>query len=309
MLPDGAQPLGALEPAVPELIESSELDGRTTVVLALRTRAFVTGTLSFDLPPLTIDGQGSTTQLLIAPQMIEVASVLPNDLSEVTLRPLKPAERIDGAPPAPELILGPILGGLALLLLTIVVRRRLRQRRIVMPEPPPDPVAIAAAELRAIEEAGLLPARLEEFCRRVDLAVRRFLAERYALPAVNLTAAELASRLARVGVEAGTIRRVRNLCAQTDAVAYAGAIPAAARAARYVELAQAIVQPPRAASSTVAVEAATAVATPGEADASRRQEALEAPAADPEGSPATRRPPDDNSSGDRWSRPRDGSGS
>jgi hypothetical protein len=90
----------------------------------------------------------------------------------------------------------------------------------------------------------MLPSRLQDFCRQVDVTVRRFLANRYALPAANLTANELASRLARAGAEPGTIQRVRNLCAETDAVAYAGAVPTAERAARYVELAEAIVKPP-----------------------------------------------------------------
>jgi hypothetical protein len=328
ILPDLAQPLGALEPAVPELVESAVTEGddpHATAVVVLRTRAFVTGTLPVVLPELTlIDAAGAARTVTLPPFELEILSVLPADPAQATLRPLKSAERIDGAPVALELVLGPILGGIALLLFAITARRYLRRRRIVVPEAPPNPVAIATAELGAIREAGLLPSRLEEFCRRVDLTVRRFLADRYALPAVNLTANELASRLARAGVEAGTIRRVRSLCAETDAVAYAGAAPAAERVARYVELAQAIVQPPQLATSTGGAAVAAAPAKPSATTTTSAATTTVRPAqeprpaaperdtarAQPDGPPtdSQQQPDDDDSAAatDRWSRPPDG---
>lgn len=312
-----AEPLGALEPAVPELIENVVTEGddpHATAVVVLRTRAFVTGVLPVELPTLTlVDAGGAATIIALPSFELEILSVLPTDPAQGRLRPLKSAERIDGAPIALELVLGPILGGVALMLLTIGGRRYLQRRRIVFPEPPPNPTAIATAELGAIRDAGLLPSQLEEFCHRVDLTVRRFLADRYALPAANLTANELASRLARAGVEAGTIRRVRSLCAETDAVAYAGAAPAAERAARYVELAQAIVRPPQLSDSEVGAEATASAVTSSNAAAAptaagpTREPALDAPP--PAGAPPARPEPDDDGTVDRWSRPRDGGGS
>lgn len=324
ILPDLAQPLGALEPAVPELVESVVTEGNDphgSAVVVLRTRAFATGTLPVELPTLAlVDAAGTTTPVTLPSFELEILSVLPADPAQATLRPLKAAERIDGAPVALELVLGPILGGVAFVLFTIAARRYLRRRRIVVPEAPPNPVAIATAELGAIRDAGLLPSRLEEFCRRVDVTVRRFLAERYALPAANLTADELTSRLARAGVEAGTIRRVHNLCAETDAVAYAGASPAAERVARYVELAQAIVQPPQLAAATVGAGTASATAVPSDLAAApaaarpAREPGLDAPDNAQPGRPKSdAHPPDahqsDDHGGGRWSRPRDEGGS
>lgn len=309
ILPDLAQPLGALEPAVPELVESAVTEGddpHATAVVVLRTRAFVAGTLPIELPTLTlVDAAGITKTVALPSFELEILSVLPADPAQATLRPLKAAERIDGAPVALELVLGPILGGVAFVLFTIAARRYLRRRLNVVPEAPPNPVAIATAELGAIRDAGLLPSQLEEFCRRVDLTVRRFLADRYALPAANLTANELAARLARAGVEAGTIRRVRSLCAETDAVAYAGASPAAERVARYVELAQAIVQPPQLAGVTVGAETATATAVPPDVAAApaaarpAREPSLDAPQNAQPGRPESdEHPPDAHESDD-----------
>ena len=314
ILSDLAEPLGALEPAVPELIESVVTEGddaHATAVVVLRTRAFVTGVLLVELPELTLVDAGGATTIIALPSMeLEILSVLPTDPAQATLRPLKSAERIEGAPIPLELVLGSILGGVTLVLLMIGARRYLQRRRIVVPDPPPNPAAIATAELGAIRDAGLLPSRLEEFCHRVDLTVRRFLADRYALPAANLTASELAARLARAGIEAGTIRRVRSLCAETDAVAYAGASPAAERAARYVELALAIVRPPQLSDSKLGAEATASAVRSSNAAAApttvghARKAGLDAPPRT--GAQTARAEPNDDGAVDRWSRPRTG---
>ena len=114
---------------------------------------------------------------------------------------------------------------------------------------------MAGRDLRAIADAGLLPHAVDEFCARINAAVRGYLAARYGLPARNLTASELAERLARAGADAGTVQRVRSLCQACDGIAYAGSTPSAARVARYLDLAQAIVGAgPIAASPTSEVE-------------------------------------------------------
>ena len=242
VLQPDALALGALESAVPQIVAEESPDP-TRTTFALRTRAFVTGVLFVELPTLNVLVDGSPVELLPRIPPIEVVSVLPQDGSEVTLRPLKPAETIGGAPVSLAVVLGPIAALLGLVLVGTLWRRWRRAPLPALPEAPLDPAQAAGVELARIDDAGLLPAQIHEFSRRINDAVRGFLEDRYAVPARNLTASELPARLAAAGATAGTVRMVRNLSAETDAVAYAGAVPSAERAARLVDLARAIVDP------------------------------------------------------------------
>ncbi len=245
VIPQAALDLGALEPAVPEIVGRTSDGSSDQVTFILRTHAFFVGLIEVRVPPLAIvDESGGTIGEVIPPaSSLEVVSVLPDDLASVTPRPLKPAERIGGGPVPLGLVVGPVVAVLVLLGLAMVFRRRRGRVAMVIEEPLPDPALAAAAELSVISASGLLPDRLEEFARRVDGAVRRFLELRYDIPALNLTSIELADRLATAGAVAGTVRQVATLCVETDAIAYAGAVPASDRAARYVDLAHSIVQP------------------------------------------------------------------
>ncbi len=215
----------------------------TRTTFALRTRAFVTGILFVELPALTVLVDGSPVELLPQIPPIDVVSVLPQDGSELSLRPLKPAEAIGGAPVSLAIVLGAIAGALGLVLVGALWRRWRRAPLSPLPEAPLDPAQAAGVELARIDDAGLLPVQIQEFSRRINDAIRGFLEDRYAVPARSLTASELPARLAAAGATAGTVRMVRNLSAETDAVAYAGAVPSAERAARLVDLARAIVDP------------------------------------------------------------------
>jgi hypothetical protein len=286
IVPAAPTPLGALEPAVPELEEQSPTAAGERFTVAYRTRAFVTGALPVEFPPWSWrDAAGALHDLDIAPLELDVASVLPEDAEAISPRPLKPAERLGGAPPALGVILGPIAGAFALAAVLALWRRR-RRPELLVTTPPPDPTAEATATLAGIRDSGLLPDRIPEFCHRVDVAIRDFLAARYDIPAPSLTAGELPPRLAAAGAQVGAVQMVTNLIAQTDAVAYAGARPPAERVARYLDLAAAIVdvRPP---------------APPPPPSLPGDELPPQADAPPPAASPPPASPP----TGDRWTRP------
>lgn len=245
LVPPPEGPLGELEPAAPTVTRTTPTDVVVEMTLVYETRAFLTGLLSLEPPALSYRADGSIVPIQPPAQLVAVRSLFPADGSLV-VRPLKPAEEIPlpGFPIVPVAI---VIGVPAALLLAVGLT--LRRRRVRAPgeaapiHAPPDPGLNAACDLERIGAAGLLPQAVDEFCARVNTAVRRYLAERYRLPARNLTARELGDRLARAGADAGTVQRVRNLCQACDDIAYAGAMPNPDRVARYLDLAQAIVQP------------------------------------------------------------------
>lgn len=234
--PEG--PLGDLDPAAPVVTRDTDGDGHIRVTLVYETRAFATGLLSLTPPALSYRRDGLTTPIQPPAQTVAVRSLLPADGSLVP-RGLKPAEAIGGA----GFPLAPVALGVSIAALLVVAGMGVVWRRRPGPatDAAPGPGALAGRDLRAIADAGLLPHAVDEFCARINAAVRGYLAARYGLPARNLTASELAERLARAGADAGTVQRVRSLCQACDGIAYAGSTPSAARVARYLDLAQAIV--------------------------------------------------------------------
>ena len=244
LVPPPEGPLGELEPAAPSVSRTTTTTGDTRVTLIYETRAFNTGPLTLRPQSLSYRSDGVITPIQPADQIIDVRSLLPADGSLV-VRGAKPPEAI-AAPGFPILPLALAIGLAAALLLTTAVAIRRRRRPLVL-EPgaaAPDPADVASGELDGIAAAGLLPHAVDEFCARLNVAVRGYLATRYALPARNLTAAELSARLARAGADAGTVQRVRNLCQACDDIAYAGATPDPTRVERYLDLAQAIIRAP-----------------------------------------------------------------
>ncbi|MXY78166.1 MAG: hypothetical protein F4Y94_00290 [Chloroflexi bacterium] len=239
LVPPPEGPMGALEPASPVVTRDTTADGLVRVTLVYETRAFATGPLPLTPPALSYRRDGLTTAIQPAGRIIDVRSLLPADGSAAP-RGLKPAEQVGpaGFPTVPVAVGGSI-GVLLLLAVGVTVARRRRPAPVATVAPGPG--ALAGRDLDEIAGAGLLPHAVDEFCARINGAVRGYLAARYGLPALNLTASELAERLARAGADAGTVQRVRSLCQACDGIAYAGSTPSAARVARYLDLAQAIV--------------------------------------------------------------------
>lgn len=253
LVPPPEGPLGDLEAAAPS-VRRDALGDTTRVTLNYETRAFATGALILLPPALSYRSDGVLTPIQPPPQAVDVRSLLPDDGS-LSIRGLKPPETIEG----PDFPVLPVaLGiGVPLALLAgagLLQRRRRRPPAMAAVAPAPNPAEIAGRDLERIGASGLLPQAVDEFCARINGAVRGYLASRYALPAPNLTAAELGDRLARAGADAGTVQRVRTLCQACDEIAYAGAAPNPDRVARYLDLAQAIVHAPVATDAAPAPE-------------------------------------------------------
>lgn len=245
LVPPPEGPLGDFEPAAPTVTRDAPSDSTVRVTLRYETRAFVTDVLALGPPELSYRVEATIVPIQPPPQVVDVRSLLPEEGSLV-VRPLKPAEEIP-KPEFPVVAVAVAIGLPGTLLAAAVIAVRRRRRSRPAPELPapaaPDPGREAARDLEGIGTAGLLPQSIDEFCARVNVAVRGYLADRYQLPAFNLTARELGERLARAGADAGTVQRVRNLCQACDDIAYAGATPNPDRVARYLDLAHAIVQP------------------------------------------------------------------
>jgi hypothetical protein len=243
-LPTTPQPLGDLDPAAPQLVSRTEDGDRVTWRFDFATRSFFTGVLLVETPPFLFVVDDEQRTITPPPASVTVSSVLP--AADVSPRPLKPPLTIDGAGVSTALIVAPIVGIAALLILALAGRRlraSRARRRALAPAPGPTPANTAADALEAIGHATLLPQHIEEYCARINDTVRAFLQTRYAIPATSLTTRELPSRLALAGADAGTVNMVDSLCTEIDAVAYARARPARSRADRYLDLARAIVNP------------------------------------------------------------------
>ena len=160
-------------------------------------------------------------------------------------RPLKPPQTIGGrgAPLAAVVTPPAIAAALAAALLLVRHRRRrtARPASVVVV----DPETATEQRLAAIRDAGLLPNEIPEHCARIRTALCAYIQARYGLPADNLTTQELGRRLGRAGATAPVIQLVQSLFQECDAVTYGRADPAPERAARYLDLAIAVVRPPR----------------------------------------------------------------
>ena len=245
-VPTDPADLGDLESAAPASSGVERLaDGRRRIILTYETRAFRTGILAVQPPPIAYTDPDGARHTLTAPAVaLSVESVLPPgaDPSMITPRPLKPALAIGGAG-VPALVIAAAIGGPVALLMLAWAARRLRRRPLAFAPPGPTPAEQAAAQLEAAAALAPSPDGVAEYCRRISRTVRQYLGRRYGLPAANLTTAELQGRLRGAGADPRTVTLVRSLLDECDAVAYAAARPATARAARYVELALEIVSP------------------------------------------------------------------
>lgn len=131
------------------------------------------------------------------PTRVVVASVLGDADETADIRDIKPPE---AAPPArwPYVLAG--AGVAALALLAWAVRRRRARRLVPAPAPPPPPHEVAARALRALRARGL-PERGEfkPFYSALSDIVRRYLEDRFAVRAPEMTTEEFLAATARGG--------------------------------------------------------------------------------------------------------------
>jgi hypothetical protein len=112
---------------------------------------------------------------------------------------------------------------LAIAIITYAVRRY-RRRAKPLPASPPAPAAApeerALARLRALEEAAL-PAR--EFAFALSEILRAWLADRFAVDALEATTEELLERAKPLRLDAGHDAWLREFCESLDRVKFADA--------------------------------------------------------------------------------------
>ncbi len=241
---DGPSPLGALEPALPTVVQQPvDGGGVFETVLTYATRAFVTGTLAIDAPALRLRSGGGETPLPLPTITVTVRSVLP-PTGPVTPRPLKAPFSAGGVGVGAWREIGAVSLGAGLALALAVWARRRRRRGPALGTGPGDqPPAQRATDALATIPPPASGAEVLAYCGRIEGAVRDFLALRYGIRAHGLTGRELAAALPSAGADARTVQRVRRLVQECDAVRYGGAAPGPERASRFRDLAWSVVAP------------------------------------------------------------------
>lgn len=214
---------------------ATSVNGRE-LTLTLDMAVFATGDLQ--LPSLRLafkERNGNTGEVVTRPTSLRVESVLPADLTDVQLRPLKPQAEIP-EPGAFEALLpaGVALGLLAVALIALLVlRKRSRPREQAVESEEED---YEAAEDRA---RGILDKAAAAFERDGDYVtyyttlantLRGYLTARFGFPAFALTTTEMQDQMVRRGMDRWQARIVGGLLNQCDAVVYARYRPAAERA-------------------------------------------------------------------------------
>lgn len=213
--------------------QQRQVGGETQLVLRYTIAAYRTGTLQ--IGPLEVaytlpDGSSGTARSA-APIAVTVESVIPPGETPTDIRPLKPQATLPAPPSLTPIEYGAgILVALACMLAlagAVLLRRRVRA---VRPQPAPTPAEIARAELDRIL-AQDLPARGEliEHYRLLAACIRRYLTQRFGLPATTLTSGELAAQMEERGINRWAARLVSGLLSECENVVYARYVPAPTR--------------------------------------------------------------------------------
>jgi hypothetical protein len=142
--------------------------------------------------------------------------------------------------PGPDL--GPLVYGLAVLaaaaLAAVLVylwkRRRRRLKGGVAPALPPDAVALSA--LDELADIDGIDGRLFYF--RLSAVLRRYLHERYGIPAPEMTTEELLPEMDRLGVDRDRATSLKQLFSDAEPVKYAGRFAVVDRMKKDLDLAR-----------------------------------------------------------------------
>jgi hypothetical protein len=201
----------------------------------------------YETPPLMVryqDRAGELHEIAVPPAHVSVRSVL--DPADQEKRDLKPQVWLPGSPAWPW-----VLGGLALTLfagaLGWAVWRRGGRRAL------PSTIPSVASDLRpahAIAHAGLdriaaldLPSKgqLKRHYTLIADCLRAYLLNRYGIPAMDLTTAEIVATLRPHHVDARQVELVGELLSEADLVKFARFTPPAAQVHAAVQRARHIV--------------------------------------------------------------------
>lgn len=216
-------------PEVPEPRQGQAAEGaRAGVTHRCAIIAAVYRTGEFEFPPLPVvlrDPGGAEIRTAGPPAKVRIESVLAEN--DRDLKDLKPQAEI--AAPFPWL---PYLVGAALLAALAALAYRLRRRRRAPPPAPPaapqaDPLELAEAELRALQERGLPePAGVKPFYVTLADIAKKILEAGYGIQTAEKTTSEIVAGL-RGSLPGRELERIENLLLACDYVKFARYIPSA----------------------------------------------------------------------------------
>jgi len=190
--------------------------------------AYETGDLvipPFPIAVMTPDGEQH--ELYAESARVRVAPVTsPEDL---TIKDIRAPQR---TPVPPKKYLPWLLVPLALLVGIAAgvwgLSRWRREEEVIVPERPAHELAFE--ELNALAGEGLLAAgEYEKFYTRLSWIIRKYLALRYSIYALEYTTTEIRERLLAVEIERGDYERARELLEEADEVKFARHTPALTR--------------------------------------------------------------------------------
>ena len=211
--------------------EGRVVDERVYVVAAFETGRFGVPSLTFDY----VDAAGDTGSVRTDSTFVTIVSVLPEDEEELAPKDIKPPIEL------PRRIWPFVVAAAAVVGLILAYRhlrawwRRLRTpAREVVEEPavPPRAAHLAAFErleaLRRDDPIG--HGEIEGFYVRVTDILRRYLRDRFAVDAIDMTTAELRPSMLNARIESDEIDRTVTYLAHADLAKFAKLHPDEARA-------------------------------------------------------------------------------
>jgi len=192
---------------------------------AFTVTAYTTGDLVIPAMPIqVIDPSGRAYALHAESARVRVAPV--TDPEDLTIRGLKPPAKIkvNYRPLYPYLPI-PLALAAAAAAAWWLLRRRRRVEAAPIALRPEDEVALE--ELLALSGEGLLEAgQYERFYTRLSRILRKYLALRFSIYALEYTTAEISGRLAGADLDHADFDRVRGLLEEADRVKFALYLPA-----------------------------------------------------------------------------------
>jgi hypothetical protein len=221
-------PLELLRVHRPEskLIDDGAEETRFSYIVA----AFTTGTLQVEPIEATASIGGQEVVERLAVPAVTVATVLaPGDTSPRDLKgPLAVPTGEGGRWLWAALMMAAFA---ALSIATVALVQLVVRWRPSTLDRAPSADAVARRELDDLARAGLLDeGAYAEYYRRLAATLRRYLSERFGVPATALTADELSARLSEAGADPWPARLAENVLRQGDAVQFARYQPARERA-------------------------------------------------------------------------------
>ena len=180
------------------------------------------------VPRIQIDystPEGVVDSVTTTPIAIRVVSVIRDGEDASDIKPLKPQLELPGQARDRYLAWGAIALALGAAVVGAVVLYRRARRGLAIPGVSVAPATATLAELKRIGELHLPEkGRSDEHYALLAVALRRYLADRYGLPAERRTARELHAAMDRVGIERRQASAIYETLREAEAVRFQRAV-------------------------------------------------------------------------------------